>query len=726
TTPSATTNQDNPSADEFSQSTTSMIVAALSRELHRTAETASSGFPWRDYGKLEIPPLDRALEERIGKAIDMLVARWDSNTPHSKLNSKTYGHNDILSLSWHYDVFKFSIRNSSKDQEIADSCKRLFQSRAQLFVNPSEKRHAICNIFREQSTQDPNNSTIGNSSYILLRFIRCLRAIDTPNDPAIINSIASAAKRFRSRIHDHLSLAEIVDSRFDAAELAFCLEGLLHLSSEQVDPLLFERTITVLAKAQEQNTYWRSETPLLVRRMGHVLFPIGVEAARSILNSIAIFVRSGSARGSRRTIQPQYTSLLKRYWAWLKTRQTAIKLNGKLVYGWHSEYVSDARLIDTWESSQILEFLLGLRTILAADAAHQLLTRSRLAVRYPKPPNTDWNNIIKSNEPCGRTPYDVYRQIGEDFIESRKAKAAPEAHNWSMLLYGPPGTGKTTIADSLGDFLNLPVITVTVSDFLGEGESRMESRVKNIFTVIERQPSAIVLFDEMDQFLLDRNSKLFRQQDSVFQFLTPGMLIKFANLRKSRSVIFIIATNYEERIDPAIKRTGRIDRRYLLLPPDTNRRLAILRECEAHRKLIDGADQRTREHISEASCLLTYSDLKHVTAKPHAGVDKLIEDLKKADRTVKFSTLSSRLKCRSNGLEEEIKGLMQLIDEAQVKPMAKEGEWFGSREFIEFANELKKDHEHLWNYYDTLNNEKDNRRYTNDDTRIEFQAKILT
>lgn len=54
----------------------------------------------------------------------------------------------------------------------------------------------------------------------------------------------------------------------------------------------------------------------------------------------------------------------------------------------------------------------------------------------------------------------------------------------------------------------------------------------------------VILFDEIDQFMLDRDSEYFRDQETVFQFLTPGMLTKLADLRASKSVLFVVATNY--------------------------------------------------------------------------------------------------------------------------------------------------------------------------------------
>src|SRR5262245_6424290 len=54
------------------------------------------------------------------------------------------------------------------------------------------------------------------------------------------------------------------------------------------------------------------------------------------------------------------------------------------------------------------------------------------------------------------------------------------------------------------------------------------------------------------------------------------MLTKIKDLRSAERSIFIIATNFEERIDGAIKRPGRIDRKYLVVPPDWGRREAIV------------------------------------------------------------------------------------------------------------------------------------------------------
>ena len=57
--------------------------------------------------------------------------------------------------------------------------------------------------------------------------------------------------------------------------------------------------------------------------------------------------------------------------------------------------------------------------------------------------------------------------------------------------------------------------------------------------------------------------------------MTPSMLTKINNLRRDERVIFMIGTNYADRVDRAIKRAGRIDEHMLVLLPDLKRRVQV-------------------------------------------------------------------------------------------------------------------------------------------------------
>jgi SpoVK/Ycf46/Vps4 family AAA+-type ATPase len=220
--------------------------------------------------------------------------------------------------------------------------------------------------------------------------------------------------------------------------------------------------------------------------------------------------------------------------------------------------------------------------------------------------------------------------------------------------------------------LDVPLITITVSDFLGAGQGGMENRAKLLFDVLERQTMSVVLFDELDQFLLDRNSKRFVDQETVFQFLTPGMLTKLYALRKKQSVVFLVATNYEERIDAAIKRAGRIDGMYLLLPPDKEGRMAILRGFDGLGAHLSSVGRQDLTRITRASAFLAYKDLQLVANQPWSTVDDFIERLDEAPRSVSFysyinrfgESLSENRVSLFNGPRAELVGLIRLAYDA--------------------------------------------------------------
>jgi len=491
---------------------------------------------------------------------------------------------------------------------------------------------------------EPPRATPGDSSYLLVRFARFLSALES-SDPTL--SAAPHAREtllahFEARLHEQLSLAEIPLSRFDPSELAYALEGLLLLSRHAVDEQVFERVFAVMARAQEADVSWRAETPILYEAAGKVLFPVSVETASALLSSLMLFDGHGDQAGHERFHDARgsrYIGLLMRYWKWLRARMVVVRTRGQELIGWHSEHVDDPELIHAWETAQVLEFLLALRHQAKRVVAREALILSRLsrksAVVTGETPQAYWAALAARVEPvrCLGPGLEIYRRIGEDFVAGHQraghecigptrpgpGDGGPEqgaSTAWSMLLYGPPGTGKTTVAEKLATALGWPLITVSVGDFLAAGSALIEARVKNLFEVLKVQPRSVVLFDEIDQFLLDRDSQYFREQDTVFQFLTPGMLTKLNDLRQAEAVIFILATNYAERIDAAIKRSGRIDCQYLLLPMDGDRRLEALGWVDDQGSLADsGPAAQARRH----SVFLGFSDLKSVRRRADGG-----------------------------------------------------------------------------------------------------------
>jgi hypothetical protein len=497
------------------------------------------------------------------------------------------------------------------------------------------------------------------SAFLALRAVRARTDIDP--DPNFKNELYKDF--FELRLHEQLSFSSIPDSRFDPAELAFCLEGLLTCAPEAVDPVLFERVFAVMGTKQETSAYWRPSRPFLAERTGKIILPLSVEGANSLLRSVEIMDGARLYGTFAATAVPMF----RRFWQWLRARKVEIYALHNTCIGWHSEHINETGVVDLWDTSQVVEFLLSFRQLLLRHIARETLVLSRVKIDNPKRERA-WQKITADFEPL--TDHTIAQQgrvfdlVLSEFIEPWRARATPR--KYSMLLYGPPGTGKTTIASSIADALTFRLVTVTVGDFLGGGGALVEARAKAIFQMLEAQSDCVIFFDEIDAFLLDRDSKHYREQDTLFKFLTPGMLTKINDLRKVERSIFIIATNYANRIDPAIKRPGRIDRQYLLLPPDIGKRNEIIRA-----KLLKkfgptvAADLASHVHeMAKVSLYLGYNEIIGAIDQSGREASDILNELRKTPPSTGHQLYLARLMQETTFPMDEFVAIVRMAEQA--------------------------------------------------------------
>jgi len=594
----------------LSESTTAMMIRAIDLILNIAGEKSKNPSYAFDLDDKIVDGLQTNRKAAFGALLGSLTKGSNIDA-----QSKTYGRNDPLTLS-----FLAEIR--ADDEPLSAFLKKVLQ-------HPAADSKPNGQFFDYKAKRGDRvkfeRSVPLSNAFIPLRFLRTCRLMGVvPPD-----GDGGYLRYFESTLHDQLSFISIPDSRFDPAELAFCLEGMLLCAKSSVDPALFSRVLDVLKAAQESSAHWRPTKPFLKNERGLVLFPLSVEAANAILRSCLILEEDSRFERSAGEV----VRLLRRFWEWLSARRVSFRIgDGPELAGWHSEHVADADTIQLWDTAQVVDFLLQYRRRLRRYVAHTTLRLARFSHRSPIKPKQPWkqetrevqkletpkepSTVVKEFEPVTSlgASFETYRRIGEDFVE-RWLKEDRE--NCSMLLYGPPGTGKTSVAENIADALRFPLITITVSDFLAEGGGAVEARAKMIFEVLDAQADCVVLFDEIDELILDRSSARHSAQETVFKFMTPGMLTKLNNLRQKKRIIFILATNYAYRIDPAIRRTGRIDQNYLLLPLDAGARKQKL--CGFLKKRIAPEElpafEEKLEDLSRAALFLGYKDIEAAVAK---------------------------------------------------------------------------------------------------------------
>ena len=631
--------------NDFSQGTTAMVLTAAGRILGHCS------LPKKSFEGVKV---EEDLESKLEKAWSTALKRLIADLRKKKgIVSTSFGADNPLTLS-HISELQALLKKSSFAAEKRNLARGLAKAKKKL------KKVLENGVATSQLLKPDSSIEYQANAFIPLRTLRAA------SDLNIDDAKASDSRRFfETALHEHLSFSSIPDSRFDPADLIFCVEGLLICAREAVDKSLFNRVLEVLGEKQNTSAYWRPNKPILASSQGAIFLPISVEGANSLMRSI---LKMDETR-KYETFTAKALPLLLRFWHWLRARSVQFKIGDVECIGWHSEHVNDPDLIHIWDTSQVTEFMISLREMLERHIATQTLRLSRLDVKR-SPSKETWKEITKKFEPMprGKRGWRVYEGIGKSFVNP-ELSGNPE--NFSMLLYGPPGTGKSTIAENLAQVLGRPLITVTVSDFLGAGGANVEARAKAIFQTLEAQEGCVILFDEIDSFLLNRDSRLYRKQDSLFQFLTPGMLTKINDLRKAKRSIFIIATNYANRIDPAIKRTGRIDKQYLVPLPDADRRIEILKAKDL-KSPTKAADLKA---LRLQTVFFGYTDLIGVTKEAggkNATLAKLIRALPSAKPATSLSAYIERGPVEEKFPFEEFETLVHLANEVkEVKSIDK-------------------------------------------------------
>jgi len=176
---------------------------------------------------------------------------------------------------------------------------------------------------------------------------------------------------------------------------------------------------------------------------------------------------------------------------------------------------------------------------------------------------------------------------------------------FSLVLYGPPGTGKTTLVEALANSADVPLIEITPSDILVGGQDAIERRTRHVFVALSMLTHAVILFDEFDPILQSRAKRNEGESpQSIFEFLTPGMLPKLKQLHeraKENRVSYVLATNFVYNLDRAVIRGGRFDDQHGIYPPDAVSRLGrLLDQLERENVALDDVKKR---RIPNAICL---------------------------------------------------------------------------------------------------------------------------
>lgn len=179
-----------------------------------------------------------------------------------------------------------------------------------------------------------------------------------------------------------------------------------------------------------------------------------------------------------------------------------------------------------------------------------------------------WDGIAGMRELKAMLERDVILPIQEPEIYARYKLSLPNG----ILLYGPPGCGKTFMARKLAQVSGFDFIEVTPGDLASPYVHGTQGKIAELFAKAKQQAPCMIFFDELDAMVPNRGGQVGHHYSSeVNEFL-----VHLNECNKHR-ILVIGATNLPTNIDAAVRRPGRLDKKFFVGPPDYEARVELLK-----------------------------------------------------------------------------------------------------------------------------------------------------
>jgi hypothetical protein len=279
----------------------------------------------------------------------------------------------------------------------------------------------------------------------------------------------------------------------------------------------------------------------------------------------------------------------------------AIEPSGKAI-GWCSGHRTNVTEPESWATASVFSYAQALRSLIGIWCREEALT-SRNTPRTRRPPEKAATDIVERGETWGANEIPVSERLWTMFINpvrmhECKDKLKPDSQPIgkeqarSAILFGPPGTSKTTLVRALADLIEWDYVEIHASHFVAQGLPEVQKTADTIFKQISELDHAVVLFDEIDELVRERDM----EKDAFGRFLTTSMLPKLAELWEARKILYFVATNHINYFDSAIIRSHRFDALILVSPPSYGAKIKEVQRLLSDTYSIQGATFEIEEH----------------------------------------------------------------------------------------------------------------------------------
>lgn len=222
-----------------------------------------------------------------------------------------------------------------------------------------------------------------------------------------------------------------------------------------------------------------------------------------------------------------------------------IPLNDSGAVGWSSGHLKETfSEPESWSTASAFHFCYALHRLVIEAIRRNVFNYvgapySRIAPREGSAviPTTFLDSVIVDAAGTSRglretleTSFLTPLVTGASAVERGGNLPTPRA----AILYGPPGTSKTQLAEIIAKQLGWPLVKIDPSHLTRDGYDRVHAETNRLFTMLEATEQLVVLLDEFDELVRDRDGS---EGEPQARFLTTAMLPKLTALYDKKKMI---------------------------------------------------------------------------------------------------------------------------------------------------------------------------------------------
>ncbi|MEY9098012.1 cell division protease FtsH [Sinorhizobium fredii] len=167
------------------------------------------------------------------------------------------------------------------------------------------------------------------------------------------------------------------------------------------------------------------------------------------------------------------------------------------------------------------------------------------------------------------------KELSKDIQDWREGKLPWSEIDKGVLLHGPPGTGKTVFARALAKTCGMNFIPTSLGQWQSHGHlGDMLRAMHKSFRRARNEAPSVLFLDEVDS--VGDRAKFAHYNENYSTQVVNAVLELVDGSFDREGVLVVGACNTPEKIDPALLRSGRLERHIYFGHPDTDSREQII------------------------------------------------------------------------------------------------------------------------------------------------------